>query len=332
MKESEEKKRQKSMKSKSAVSSNKRKDKEHSKQIVDNDSQEKGERSYADKKVDAIYSFVKSPTNKLYVLFLNYTIHVFDNVLCRLQTEEPMIHLLRGTLHSLMRNILTRFVKPSAMNGKPLNEVDYKVAYNQKSDNELVIGEAAKKFVDEKETNHLRESRIKEFYSNVRQYFVSACDYIKKSLPLDDPVLVHAEVADTEKRLTVKASSLEFFIKKFPCLLPEGVSLDLILEEFALYQCQTIESDIEHCKRIDEKWNLIGQMKNDGGSSMFKHLSYVMRGILCIPHSSAHCERVFSVVRKNRTDQRASLSDQTLEALLVLKLRPGPGIMKLSQI
>ena len=44
-----------------------------------------------------------------------------------------------------------------------------------------------------------------------------------------------------------------------------------------------------------------------------------MCGIMTIPHSSAHCERVFSCVRKNRTEQRASLSDRTLESLLVFK-------------
>jgi len=44
-----------------------------------------------------------------------------------------------------------------------------------------------------------------------------------------------------------------------------------------------------------------------------------MCGIMTIPHSSAHCERVFSCVRKNRTEQRDSLSDRTLESLLVLK-------------
>ena len=33
--------------------------------------------------------------------------------------------------------------------------------------------------------------------------------------------------------------------------------------------------------------------------------------------------RVFSTARKNRTDQRASLSDDTLKAMLVLKSQPG---------
>ncbi|KAK7488557.1 hypothetical protein BaRGS_00020174 [Batillaria attramentaria] len=45
-------------------------------------------------------------------------------------------------------------------------------------------------------------------------------------------------------------------------------------------------------------------------------------GVCTIPHSSASCERVFSCVRKNLTDQRSTLHQDTLEALLVLKSRP----------
>ena len=44
-----------------------------------------------------------------------------------------------------------------------------------------------------------------------------------------------------------------------------------------------------------------------------------MLGILTIPHSSANCEMVFSGVRKNKTDTRSSMGDDTLEALMVEK-------------
>ena len=50
----------------------------------------------------------------------------------------------------------------------------------------------------------------------------------------------------------------------------------------------------------------------------FQAVASVMQGILDIPHSSAHCERVFSCVRPNKTDTRNALGDDTLESLLVL--------------
>jgi len=47
--------------------------------------------------------------------------------------------------------------------------------------------------------------------------------------------------------------------------------------------------------------------------------------IMTIPHSSTVCERVLSTVRKKekKTDQRASPQWYTLEALLVVKAKPG---------
>jgi hypothetical protein len=94
-------------------------------------------------------------------------------------------------------------------------------------------------------------------------------------------------------------------------LLPAGSSLDQISEQFCLYQVSDISE--EKADRLDFSWAKIGQNPD------FQELSLVMRGILPIPHSSAPCETIFSCVRKNKTPQRASLSAQTLESLLVLK-------------
>lgn len=277
--------------------------------------------SYAEQKVDAIFHMLRSPTNKLYMVFLNYTVHVYDEVLKNLQAEDPQIHVLRRSLHCLLRKILIRFVKPPLLLGKALDQVNYSKKTNQVSNEDLIIGEEAKSLLAEKEKNHLREKRIVEFYDNVRLYFCKACDYLKQKLPLNDPLLKHAEVADISLQLTAKVSDLCYFLDRFPCLLPGGVSKDSIREEFVLYQ----SSDVTKCisDRIDATWNAVGKMKDGSGNILFRNLSDVMCGILCIPHSSAHCERVFSTVRKNRTDQRACLSDNTLESLLVLKSRPG---------
>lgn len=284
---------------------------------------QKAEPSYAEVKVETIFTFIKSPTNKLYAIFLSYTVKLYDEVLKNLQAEDPQIHKVRGALHSVMRNLLSRFVKPAAMVGKSVDEVQYTLGYNQKVDSELVIGNAAKDFIRDKEKNHLRDHRIVEFYKAARQYFINACNYIMTKLPLNDPVLIHAEIADTDKQSTAKQSSIEFFAKRFPVLIPDGATMDTLTEQFVLYQTQDLATELEAFDRVDEKWNAIGQIKDTGGNLMFNHLAQFCLGILCIPHSSAHCERVFSVVRKNRTDQRASLGDQTLEALLVNKSKPG---------
>ena len=69
--------------------------------------------------------------------------------------------------------------------------------------------------------------------------------------------------------------------------------------------------------RIDHTWVEIGKVKDEAGQFLFKNVSQVMCGILAIPHSNAGCERIFSYVRKNKTDQRSSLAADTIDALMV---------------
>ena len=48
--------------------------------------------------------------------------------------------------------------------------------------------------------------------------------------------------------------------------------------------------------RMDLAWAKIGNLSSDN-IFRYKELSLVMRGIVTIPHGSAHCERIFSCVR-----------------------------------
>ena len=90
--------------------------------------------------------------------------------------------------------------------------------------------------------------------------------------------------------------------------------------EFADYQSL---QPIPKADRIDMTWVKISQIKDGEDEYCFRNLAKVMLGILTIPHSNASCERIFSCVRKNKTDQRASLGSDTLDALLVVKSTPG---------
>lgn len=126
-------------------------------------------------------------------------------------------------------------------------------------------------------------------------------------------------------------------------LLPKGVSVDEILEQFSKYQTADMKPILEKAKLEKEKKQTEKEENKQSGSSgnkaqdmrvdaLWNHiassfpdlegLASVMKGIMTIPHSSAPCERVFSKVKKIVTDQRSCLSQETTEALLVLKSQP----------
>lgn len=237
--------------------------------------------SYAEKKVETVFNCVRSPTNQLYALFLVYTHELFENVLVAFQAEEPKIRTLHRSLVKLIRNMV-RFVKPSALKGKPVHEVQYKLHYNFHTSKDILIGDAARDFINNRQNNHLREECIEEFFQSAIAYFQSLCDSLLLKLLLclkqeDDHLLKDVEVVDTNLQTSSSTQSLTSLLVRFPCLLPPGVSKQTVLEQFRVYQ----QEDITVCMadRIDNTWSAIGNLKDETGEQTMKELSKVMCGI-----------------------------------------------------
>lgn len=80
-------------------------------------------------KVEKLVSFLKSPTNKLFAVFLEYTVKVYDSALVSLQAEKPMIHCLRECLANLLQDVFSRFLLPTALYQKDVMQVDIFISY-----------------------------------------------------------------------------------------------------------------------------------------------------------------------------------------------------------
>lgn len=271
------------------------------------------------KKVSSLKDIFSSKSKKLYCLFLQDAIKDFEKINTELQGDRPMIQCLSQKLHSLFRTLLIKFVKPSAILGQDLMSVDFHDPANIKANSDLVVGSGAFTFLEEK---NVKQDRREEFFSHVVSFYQASCSYLKKKLPFTDPLLKHITVTDPSTQLNSSFTDLHYFLKKFPTLLGTA-SISDVQNEFATFQC----TDIGHIStdRVDTTWFKIGQLK-ENGQPLFNHLPRIMLSLLTIPHSSAHCERIFSVVRKNKTDFRGNMSRDTLEALVVAKSRPGDAL------
>ena len=69
---------------------------------------------------------------------------------------------------------------------------------------------------------------------------------------------------------------------------------------------------------VEEFWSKVGEIKSGDGNIMFPLLRYFIL-CLCLPHSSATAERIFSSVNNMKTKQRNRLSTKTLIGLLHAK-------------
>lgn len=116
---------------------------------------------------------------------------------------------------------------------------------------------------------------------------------------------------------------------------------DLLSEEFTSYQLlaekdvpndvwdaalvhEDDDDDDDHSTkyyRMDMIWNYLSTVRLPDGSLCFPKLSRIAKLILVIPHSNAEEERLFSLVRKNKTAFRPNLDPRgTLSSILTIKL------------
>ena len=111
--------------------------------------------------------------------------------------------------------------------------------------------------------------------------------------------------------------------------------MDNLSEEFTQYQLlddsiiprdiwdrSTVMDDEKQAyHRMDVLWHYLSSLKYPDNSLRFPRLTNVGKVVLTIPHSNAEEERLFSMVRKNKTAFRPKLDPAgTLSSILSIKL------------
>lgn len=264
-----------------------------------------------------VKKMMETPVCKLYCLFLLSVLPVFTTVNVSLQSSAPAVHLLQRKLNNVLHDLLSRFVKPSAV-VSPVRDTPYKEKTNQKQDCDLVVGAKTRAYI--KNNSNLLAADLKMFYKSVKQFYVEACNYILQKFPLEEEFLKHVEVCDVSCRKTASFSSVEYLVTRFSSQLLEEAQEKLEIE-FAKYQADDFDINITNAARMDVAWHLISQLVDTDGVVKYSILPKIMLSALVIPHSNAEVERIFSIVRKNQTDFRPNLSTKTLSALLVEKTK-----------
>ena len=95
--------------------------------------------------------------------------------------------------------------------------------------------------------------------------------------------------------------------------------MDMLFDQFTDYQSLQ-DGFLVDFERIDQMWHYLGNLQGCDGLR-FNLLFEVVKYILLLPHSKAEEERIFSVVAKNKTKFRASLSNKTsLPSILSCKV------------
>ena len=187
----------------------------------------------------------------------------------------------------------------------------------------------------------ISENDYMKVHYGALHYFKDALKYILEKFPISNEVICNSIWIDVEKRLQAEWENVEFFLEKFASVsFMDTIKQDNLYEEFVDFRTlsdndigQTAWTEAKVIDGEDEDGNTllhyrvdvlsyhIAQLKVPETSlRRFKYLPLLAEIVLVIPHSNAGQERLFSVVRKNKTDSRSSLKlDGSLSSILAMK-------------
>lgn len=124
------------------------------------------------------------------------------------------------------------------------------------------------------------------------------------------------EAIDPQVVIEKRISSIAPLATSFPSLVPER-EMDKIDAEWRLLR--NTEMDLPADASVQRFWKRVRDARQGDGSPMFPLLSDFVYKLLCLPHSSATVERVFSQINLMKTKTGNSLVTQTLAAKLHAK-------------
>lgn len=96
-------------------------------------------------RLDRLADIFGHPSRKLYFLFLQSVIDIFDVPVTQLQSDGPQIHKLRRILYKLLNDLLSKIVKPAVRYGKDIMTIDLDDA-NLQALTDIFVGSVVKDY------------------------------------------------------------------------------------------------------------------------------------------------------------------------------------------
>ena len=262
-------------------------------------------------KVKSISKLLNDPMTKPWLSFLSNILGIFDkfNILFQ-TTSTPLVHRVHGEMSRLLRKVLSFFVSSNSLlsHGDDLTSVDYVISRNHLTHDRIFVGDDTTALL-----LHLQDEghEIDSFYGKVVSFYVS---FIKKLLKVHNfrSLLWHSfSFLDPPQSQQISDGVFDDIERVMPISFnKEQVKLEA--REFS------VDPDIGTIPKDDAVrfWLHVKSMESPLGEKKYHHLSDLSLNLLSVPASNADSERVFSLVRRIKTDFRASLATETVSALI----------------
>lgn len=268
-----------------------------------------------------VIKYLKNPFLKCFLAFVSYMANIFTTQFTLLmQKEEPLIHILYSKVRALVMFLMSNIIKEKSEKFK----LEYKIFDENKIEKvlddfsktkpvlEIICGDQTKQFlkiVDKNDTPKLM-TEIQKFYKN-------SILYIDKKITRRN-ILKYFECLSPENIKNVESAR---YICKISEILPlDDINSDVLHCEWKMLQvndCVTFSR--EKNERIDHYWNKIFSLESPGSKeARYPTIAIVVKAALTLPQGNAAVERGFSESGLQLTEDKAHMTERTLNAKLTI--------------
>lgn len=252
-----------------------------------------------------------------------------EGFLARFQSDAPLAPLLYESLCTIIKNIMTRFVKPDILQGKSLTKVD--LSSNSLLPAKLIdIGFATQDAL--RRAKMVSEADLLKFKADCRICFQKLCIKLLERSPLKFQLTKGISCLDPSVCLqpTIRNKRLESTLKVLvQNNWMSGATADSIQREFKavcnLQHFKNLMSDFtKHGGRLDTLW--MAAVPDDKN---YENLIIFLKLVLVLSHGNASLERGFSINKECLVENQRDVSLIAIRQVYDAVLAAG-GVEKVS--
>jgi len=175
------------------------------------------------------------------------------------------------------------------------------------------------------QNNVFQQNEKEDFFRRCREFLKISAQQISNRFDMQNPVLEKLKALHPKNALSLSyrdtTPTLLNLMKVILRVLSCNDSNDMmqkIDDQWRRLPFSTafLPKDLEKT-HVDKFWNEILDNKNAAGKSEFHELATFALDVLCLPHSNADCERIFSRVNLMKTKYRNKLKIETVNGSLL---------------
>ena len=262
---------------------------------------------------ETILQKLNDPAAKLYLEFLDFVLPFFNDLNKEMQSEDPKLFLMHKRVTTILSTILECYIKQDYLDVTPVCSVHFRDPANFLPLKEIYLGGRVTSSLC---TNpDLDKQLIHNFRLRCLEFYIEGVSQILKRIKLSDPVLQNLGAMDPQSILKKTVKSIVPLACQFPNMVAVE-DLNGLDSEWRLLRNTDLgfDSDIS----MSDFWLKVKKMKKHD-SPLFPLLGSFMMKLMCLPHSSAAVERIFSQINLVKTKTRNKLNTATLNGLLHAK-------------